>query len=300
MPHLFCFGLGYSAEHYVAEFGGRFDRISGTVRTAEKAEHLRRAGFGGREVQAAVFDGRHRTKEVDEALADSHALLVSIQPDDRGDPVLRCFADTIATAPVERIVYLSTVGVYGDCQGRWIDELTPPNPVSVRSRERLEAENRWRELARDGGKRLAILRLAGIYGPGQNALVSVFRGTAKRIVKPGQVFNRIHVADIALAIEAALAHRADGLFNVSDDEPAPGHDVVAYAAWLLGIKPPPEIAFDEAAKQMSPMALSFYGEVKRVRNTKLKTQLGIQLRYPTYRAGIEALFRAGDHLSGRD
>lgn len=295
MAHLFCFGLGYSAEHYVAEFGARFDAISGTVRAQERAEHIENSGFGGRKASAFVFDGENETVAVARALASVDAILVSIQPNERGDPVLRCFSQPIARSPAASIVYLSTVGVYGDHQGAWIDETAPTSPLSARSRERLEAEEAWRALGSQAGKRIAILRLAGIYGPGQNALVNVARGTAKRIVKPGQVFNRIHVGDIAQSIDAAFARRADGLFNVADDEPAAGHDVVSYAASLLGAPPPPEVPFEDAAKSMSPMALSFYGEVKRVANAKLKRELGVRLRYPTYREGIRALFEAGDY-----
>ncbi len=295
MAHLFCFGLGYSAEHYVAEFGARFDAISGTVRVQEKADHIENSGFGGRKVRAFVFDGENETIAVTRALSSADAILVSIQPDEQGDPVLRCFAEAIARSAARSIVYLSTVGVYGDHQGAWIDESTPPSPVTARSRERIEAEEAWRALADRAGKRLAVLRLAGIYGPGQNALLNVARGTAKRIVKPGQVFNRIHVGDIAQSIDAAFALPADGLFNVADDEPAAGHDVVAYAASLLEAPPPPEIPFEDAARSMSPMARSFYGEVKRVANAKLKRELGVRLRFPTYREGIRALYEAGDH-----
>lgn len=295
MAHLFCFGLGYSAEHYVAEFGARFEAISGTVRDQEKADHIENSGFGGRKVCPFVFDGENPTVAVARALASVDAILVSIQPDAKGDPVLRCFAEPIARAPARSIVYLSTVGVYGDHQGAWIDEATPPSPVTARSRERIAAEEAWRALADRAGKRLAVLRLAGIYGPGQNALLNVARGTAKRIVKPGQVFNRIHVGDIAQSIDAAFALHADGVFNVADDEPAAGHDVVAYAASLLDAPPPPEIPFEDAAKSMSPMALSFYGEVKRVANAKLKRELGVRLRYPTYREGMRALYDAGEH-----
>lgn len=293
MAHLFCFGLGYSAEHFLAAFGAVFTQISGTVRSKEKARRVEADGFGGRKVFPIVFDGEDCNEEVGRTLATADAILVSIQPDANGDPVLRCFAEAIARSPAMSIVYLSTVGVYGDHDGAWVDETTPAKPLSPRSRERLEAEQEWRALAAAAGKRLAILRLAGIYGPGQNALVNVMRGSAKRIIKPGQVFNRIHVFDIAQSIDASFARRADGLFNVADDEPSAGHEVVAFAAALLGAPAPPEIEFEEAAKRMSPMALSFYGEVKRVANAKLKRELGVQLRYPTYREGIRALFEAG-------
>ena len=282
MPTLFCFGLGYSAQHYAREFGARFDRIIGTVRTPEKAATLS-------DVEALVFDGITDSVEVTAACGKADALLVSIAPDERGDPVLKFFADVVGGSGATSIVYLSTIGVYGDHQGRWVDEETPPQPINARSRERLAAEAAWQALGRRSGKAVAILRLSGIYGPGQSALSQVANGTAKRIVKPGQVFNRIHVADIAQAIDAAFEKRADGVFNVSDDAPTPAPEVVGYAAELLGVTPPPEIAYDVAEKTMTPMAKSFYGEVKRARNTKLKRELGVKLKYPTYREGLQAI-----------
>ena len=295
MPRLLCFGLGYSAQAYVAAFGGRFDRITGTVRDPARAAALTRDGLGGRAVEALVFADRTAVPVLDAAIAEADALVVSIGPDAAGDPVLDVYAEAIGRAPrLEAIVYLSTVGVYGDHGGAWIDETAPTSPVSARSRERLAAERAWAAHGARAEKALAILRLAGIYGPGQNALVQLARGAAKRIVKPGQVFNRIHVADIAQAIEGALARRANGVFNVADDEPTPGQDVVAYAAELLGIAPPPEVAFADVEASMTPMALSFYGEVKRVMNARLKTELGVALSYPTYREGIRALWQAGE------
>ena len=294
MPTLFCFGLGYSAQHAIAEFGGRFDRIAGTVTTRAKAAAIAGAGIGGHKVEAFVFDGSAASPEVTAALTDAAALLVSVPPGER-DPVLAQFGDTIAGASqLQSIVYLSTVGVYGDHAGAWVDEETAAAPVSARSRARLDAELAWAALGARADKPVAILRLSGIYGPGQNALVQVARGSARRIDKPGQVFNRIHVADIAQAIDAACAHRADGVFNVTDNEPTPPGAPIAFAADLLGVAPPPEVPFSAAAKTMSPMALSFYGESKRVRNAKLRRELGVALRYPDYRAGLRALFASGE------
>ena len=294
MATLFCFGLGYSASHYIAAYGGRFDRIAGSVTTREKAAAIARAGIGGHKVEAFVFDGSDASPMVTAALIDAAAVLVSVPPEER-DPVLRHFADTIAGAPqLQTIAYLSTVGVYGDHGGAWVDEETPAAPVAERSRERLEAEQDWAALGARAGKPVAILRLAGIYGPGQNALVQVARGTAKRIDKPGQVFNRIHVTDIAQAVDAAFAQAAKGVFNVTDDEPTAPGVPIAFAAELLGAAPPPETPFAEAAKNMSPMALSFYGESKRVRNDRLKRDLGVTLRYPSYREGLRALFARGE------
>jgi len=222
MPTLFCFGLGYSASHYIAEFGRRFHRIAGTVTTREKATAIAAAGIGGHTVDAFVFDGSEAPAQIATALTDTTALLTSAPPGERGDPVLAHFADTIATAAnLKSIVYLSTVGVYGDHGGAWVDEDTVATPVSERSRERLAAEQAWQALGARTGKPVAMLRLSGIYGPGQNALVQVAGGRAKRIDKAGQVFNRIHVEDIAQTIAAAFTHRADGVFNVTDDEPTP-------------------------------------------------------------------------------
>ena len=295
MATLVCLGLGYCAQHYVAEFGARFSRIIGTTRTAESAAVIRARNFGGRTVEMLVFDGERATPDLIAALADADALLISAAPDHHGDPVLTVCSEALAKAPhLRMIVYLSTIGVYGDHGGRWVDEDTAPAPLTERSRQRVEAERAWQDLSRQRGIPVAILRLAGIYGPGQNALVNLMRGRARRIVKPGQVFNRIHVADIAQAIEAAFAREAEGVFNLADDEPGPGGDPIAFAASLLGMAPPPEITFEEAAKTMSPMALSFYGESKRVRNDRLKRVLGVRLRYPTYSEGLRALHAAND------
>jgi nucleoside-diphosphate-sugar epimerase len=291
MANLFCFGLGYSATHYVARYGARFLRVSGTVRTPEKAAALPASAVS----KVFVFDGTSAPREIAAELRSARALLISAPPDDNGDPVLRHFADAIASAPnLSAIVYLSTIGVYGDHQGEWVDEVTPPAPVSPRSRARLAAEQAWIALGSQAEKAAAILRLAGIYGPGQNALVQVRRGSARRVVKPGQYFNRIHVTDIAQAIDAAFSRSANGTFNVTDDLPtAPGAPLL-YAAALLKAPAPPEVPFAEAAKSMSPMALSFYGESKRVRNDRLIYELGVTLRFPTFREGLQALRESGE------
>ncbi len=295
MLNLFCFGLGYSAEHYIRAHGERFDRIAGTVREVERATRISRDGMGTRKITAVAYDGRAAVPDVARELATTDSLLVSIPPGDDGDPVLRHFAEALAAAPrLVSIVYFSTIGVYGDHGGAWIDEATLPAPITARSRARLAAEKAWHALAIRSGKRLAVLRLPGIYGPGRNALLQVASGNAKRIAKPGQVFNRIHVGDIAQAVDAAFARRADGVFNVTDDEPTPPGDPVVFAARLMRREPPPETPFAQAATTMSEVALSFYGESKRVRNDKLKRELGVGLKYPTYREGLGALFSAGE------
>jgi len=297
MPKLICLGLGYSARHYLAFFGHRHDRITGTARSRERVEAF--AGQAGLPIEGLAFDGRTASDELLAALADADALLLSISPTEDRDPVLALLSGPVARAPrLQTIVYLSTVGVYGDHGGRWVDEETEPRPRSARSQARLAAERGWQDIARSAAKRIAILRLAGIYGPGRNALVQLRQGSARHVIKPGQIFNRIHVADLAQAIDAAFHRRADGVFNVADDEPAPPQDVLAFAAELIGCDLPPPIRFKEAQASMSPMARSFYGENKRVRNAKLKAEFAVKLRYPTYREGLRALFAARDRESG--
>jgi nucleoside-diphosphate-sugar epimerase len=287
--NLFVFGLGYSALHFARSYREHFTRIAGTVTSREKAKRLAAEGIGAR-----VFSPDDTDPTIVDEIAAADALLVSIAPDEGGDPVLARFADAVAAAPrLAWIGYLSTIGVYGDHGGGWVDEATPPEPVSARSRERLAAERAWLALGARTGKPVHIFRLAGIYGPGRNALSNLADGTAKRIVKPGQVFNRIHVDDIAAVLIASLGRpRAGAIYNLADDEPAPGPDVVAYAAGLAGVPPPPEIPFTEAA--LGPMAASFYGESKRAANRLIKDELGVRLRHPTYRAGLTALRAAGE------
>jgi nucleoside-diphosphate-sugar epimerase len=289
MSTLLCFGLGYSAEHFVAAYGDGFERIVGTVRGAERAAVLN-AHFSGR-LKALVFDGKSPTPELHHAIAEAEAALISIPQDEHGDPVLRTFANEFARARrLSALVYLSTVGVYGDHRGEWVDEDTPADPVAPRARNRRAAEQAWQDFGKSRGIAVAVLRLAGIYGPGRNAFTRLARGDARRIVRPGQVFTRIHVDDIAQAIDAALAQHALGIFNVADDEPAPPGDPLTFAASLLGVPPPPEIPYEQAAPSMSPMAISFWQECRRVKNDKLKRELGVSLRFPTYREGLLALF----------
>ena len=292
MTTLLCVGFGYCAEHYVGERGARFDRVIGSARSADKAATAASRTFGGRTIEVLVFDGRSRSSEMIAAVHAADALLISAAPGEHGDPLIAVLADELDSASrLRSIVYLSTVGVYGDHAGAWIDETATTTPVQARGSERVDAERAWQALGARRGASVAILRLAGIYGPARNALVNLRYGRAQRIVKPGQVFNRIHVADIAQAIDAAFAQSADGIFNVADDEPSAPADPIVFAARLLGIAPPPEIPFAEAQKTMTPMAASFYGECKRVRNDKLKAVLGVRLRYPSYREGLRALHR---------
>jgi nucleoside-diphosphate-sugar epimerase len=293
MSTLVCFGFGYSAEHFVQMFGEKFERIVGTVRNAQRAAILNAYDSG--RMKTLIFDGQQAAPELRSAVREADAVLVSVRPDGTGDPVLRVLAGELTRAAnLRSVVYLSTIGVYGDCGGAWVDEATPPRPGSARSRERLAAEIAWQDLGVRPGVAVAVLRLAGIYGPGQNALVQIESGRAHRIAKPGQFFNHIHVGDIAQAIDAALALQASGVFNVADDEPTAPGDPIAFAAQLLGVATPPEIAFAEAAQTMSPMALSFWQECRRVKNDKLKRTLGVSLLYPTYREGLRALFTSAN------
>jgi dTDP-4-dehydrorhamnose reductase len=297
MARLVCFGLGYCAEHFIAECGGKCGHIVGTVRSAERAAILN--AYQSEKVRALVFDGVRVTPELERAIAPADQALVSVPPDGSGDPLLAAGGAALAAAGnLRALVYLSTVGVYGDHGGGWVDEQTPVAPASERSRWRAAAERGWAQFGAQRGIPVAILRLAGIYGPGQNALVALARGKARRIAKAGQVFNRIHVGDIAQAIDAAFARRASGVFNVADDEPGPAADPIVFAAQLMGREPPPEIPFAEAAPSMSEMGLSFWQECRRVRNDKLKRELGITLRYPTYRDGLRALFKEINAGSG--
>lgn len=294
---LVCLGLGYCARAYAAEFGVRFDRIIGTTRSVDRLAALGREGTRGRPVEMLMFDGASRA--LADAIARADALLISAAPTEGRDPVLAALAGEIARAPrLTALVYLSSLGVYGDSGGAWTDETAPTLAAQARrGGARIDAERNWQALGARRNLPVAILRLGGIYGPGQNGMVRLLRGTAQRVAKPGHVSNRIHVHDIAQAIDAAFAQRADGVFNVVDDEPASPSEQIAFAAHLLGTEPPPEIPYAEAHKVLSPLALSFYEGCIRARNDKLKSVLGVTLRYPNYREGLRALHAAGDHLA---
>jgi nucleoside-diphosphate-sugar epimerase len=279
---LFCFGFGYSARAIAKRLRTELEAAWGTTREPDKVDRIAMQA-----VRPILFDGTERQPAVSTALAKADHVLVAIPPGKAGDPVLAHHGEDLAALKPRSLVYLSTVGVYGDHGGAWVDEESECRPVSERSRLRLQAEAEWQRFAEETGVPVAIIRLAGIYGPRRGPFEKVRCGTARRIVKPGQVFNRIHVDDIATIVEAAFTKCADGVFNGVDDEPAPPQDVIAYAAELLGTPPPPEVAFEDA--ELTPMARSFYGENKRVRNDKIKRELGVQLAFPTYREGLGAL-----------
>ena len=284
MNRLFCFGLGYSAQRVAQRLAARGWSVAGTARTTEGAENVAAHGYC-----AFVFDGSNPGVGIAEELARATHVLVSAPPDAQGDPVLRHYAGDLARAPsLSWMGYLSTVGVYGDSQGAWIDETMPAQATSARGRRRIAAEQDWLALGARRATRTQIFRLAGIYGPGRSAIDRMREGNAHRVVKPGQVFNRIHVDDIAAAVIAGIDGRgAEQIYNVTDDEPAPPQDVITFAAGLLHMPPPPEVPFEDA--QLSPMAASFYADNKRIRNDRLRQELGVALQFPTYREGLRAI-----------
>jgi nucleoside-diphosphate-sugar epimerase len=284
---VFFFGLGYCARRLIQR--EPWIEASGTARAAESVAALRDEG-----VEAYQFDGAEAEPGLEEALGKAEAIVVSIPPRDGAGAALERFGSAIAAAPaLRRIVYYSTIGVYGDHGGGWVDETSATRARTARGLARLEDEARWTAAAEARGAEADILRLAGIYGPGRNALVNLRRGEARRIVKPGQVFNRAHVDDIAQISSLALTRSLNGqIWNVADEGPAPPQDVIGFAAALLGLEPPPEERFEGAT--LSPMAQEFYADNKRVSIVKAKTELGFAPAYPTYREGLKALAEAGE------
>lgn len=284
MSRLFAFGLGFSAQALAARLAAEGWEIAGTARDVGKIGQLATLGF-----EMVQYSGEAENSALPNALRGTTHLLHSIPPGPEGDPVLAQYRDQIAALPsLEWIGYLSTVGVYGDQEGRWVNETTEPRPNSARTEARVEAEKAWLEFGKQTGIPVHVFRLAGIYGPGRCVFDKLKAGTARRINKDNQVFSRIHVEDIASVLEASMAHpRAGAIYNVADDEPAAPGEVVAYAAELMGVPPPPEVDFEEA--DLTPMARSFYEGSRRIGNERIKSELGVKLRYPTYREGLAAL-----------
>ncbi|WP_193174189.1 SDR family oxidoreductase [Oricola nitratireducens] len=279
----FIFGAGYSGRAFGRLMAAQGIPVAGTTRSPDKAEALRAEG-----IAPHLFDATGVSPDLLAALAATTHLIVSIAPDENGDPVLNALRGVLEALPLlEWTGYLSTVGVYGDHDGAWVDEETECRPVSQRSIQRLAAEMAWQDFADSVGKPLAILRLSGIYGSGRNAFVNLDRGMAKRLIKPGQVFNRIHVEDIARALEFLSGRHAEGIYNITDNEPAPPQDVVEYAASLMKIDPPAAIDFETAT--ISPMARSFYGENKRVSNAKVR-KAGFEFRHGDYRKALDRMW----------
>ena len=275
---LLSIGHGYSAQALAAVLLPQGWRVIGTTRQADGVEAIRATG-----AEAVIWPGEGDLP----ALGEATHVLTSVAPNAAGDPVLAALRAQIteAAAHLDWVGYLSTTAVYGDHGGGWVDEATPLTPASQRGRWRVQAEGEWAAIP---GLALHIFRLAGIYGPGRGPFAKVRAGTARRIIKRGQVFSRIHVDDVAQVLAASMARPNPGaVYNLCDDDPAPPEAVIAHAAGLLGVPVPPAVAFEEA--EMTPMARSFYGENKRVRNNRIKDELGIELRYPGYREGLGAL-----------
>ncbi len=278
---LFIFGLGYSGLEIARAAQAAGWRIAGTCRTAEKAARLTTGG-----IDALVFDGTAPLPAG--SLADVSHILCTAAPSEAGDPALRACGTELGQA--RWLGYLSTTGVYGDAAGGWVDETTPPRPTRPRSTQRLEAERAWQALGAKTGAQVDIFRLPGIYGPGRSAIDQVKAGTARRIDKPEQLFSRIHVADIATTVLTAMSRARPGaIYNVADDLPAASGELVAFACELLGLPVPPAIPWEQAAPTLGDMARSFYAENRRVRNERIKRELGVVLRYPTYREGLRAI-----------
>jgi nucleoside-diphosphate-sugar epimerase len=283
--NLLCFGLGFSARVLASRLAAKGWTISATSRGEDGCEAIRKAGY-----RAIRFDGT--TALPDEALTGVTHLLASAPPGPEGDPVLRHNAAGLAARArqIRWAAYLSTTGVYGDHGGGLVSEDTPLTPNTERGHKRLTAEQQWLGLWREHGFPVHIFRLAGIYGPGRNQLLSLREGTAKRVIKEGQIFSRIHAEDIANVLEASMARPNPGqAYNVCDDEASPPQDVVEFGARLLGLPVPPAIAYEDA--ELSPMARSFYADSKRVSNARIKQELGVRLSYPSYREGLAAIAR---------
>lgn len=288
MGHMVFFGFGFCAQAMAPLLRARGWQLSATCRDDEKAAALK-----AQDITPLFLDGAPLTAAQLDGV--SHILL-SAAPTEDGDPALPLLSDALAALDEKPqwMGYLSTTGVYGDHKGAWVDEETPPGPLGARGRRRVEAEKAWGALAQAQGLPMHYFRLAGIYGPGRNQLRALENGTARRIAKPGQVFSRIHVDDIAQVLLASIDRPNPGrAYTVCDDEPAPPQDVVAFAAGLMHTTPPPLLPFDGAV--LSPMAKSFYGENKRLRNRRMVDELGVALTYPTYREGLRALYEDGDY-----
>ncbi|MBI3445336.1 MAG: SDR family oxidoreductase [Magnetospirillum sp.] len=269
----FLFGLGFSGRVIARHLRAAGWEVAGTTRSGEALD------LPG--VTIHPFDRDHGFP--DGLLDGVDAVLSSVPPDGLGDPVLDAVSESLRRAAPGWLGYLSTTGVYGDHGGGWVDEATPANPSLDRSRRRLAAETQWREMGAH------VFRLAGIYGPGRSAIDTVRAGQARRVIKPGQVFSRIHVDDIAAAIQASLARpHAGAIYNLCDDDAAPPQEVITHACALLGVEPPPELPWEEARQSLSAMALSFYADNKRVANRRMKEELGVVLTYPTYREGLKS------------
>ncbi|MBX9454798.1 MAG: SDR family oxidoreductase [Rhizobium sp.] len=280
---LLILGAGYSGKAIARICAPQFETIHGTTRTAAKFAEIEKTG-----ATPIAFDGKTIPPQLAAALGEATHILQSISPELDGDEFLNRFKDLGKLAPkLQWIGYLSTIGVYGNRDGNWVDEAASLEPVSERSRERVIAEQQWLDAGAALGIPAAVLRLSGIYGPGRNAFVNLDNGTARRLIKAGQIFNRIRVEDIGRFTAFLIEHGKGGVYNVTDAEPSPPQDVIEYAARLMGVAVPPDIPFETA--ELSPMARSFYGETKRVSNAR-SCKLGFEYLYPDYRVSLDQMW----------
>lgn len=280
---LLILGAGFSGKAIARVCGPKFETIHGTTRSEKNFAGIQAAG-----ATAVAFDGAAISPALAAVLKEATHIVQSISPDEDGDGFLNRFGDLRALAPrLQWAGYLSTIGVYGNRDGNWVDENASLEPVSERSRERVIAERQWLDAGTALGIPVAVLRLSGIYGPGRNAFVNLDNGTARRLIKQGQIFNRIRVEDIGRFAAFLIESGKGGVYNVTDAEPAPAQDVVEYAARLMGVPVPPDIPFETA--ELSPMARSFYGESKRVSNARSR-ELGFEYLYPDYRISLDQLW----------
>ncbi len=289
-PKLFCIGYGYTCDYLAHELSKQgLWSFAGTTRDPEKLEYLRADGL-----EAHLFDRAHPLVDPSHLMRNVTHILVTSPPDDAGDPAFLTHGTDLASLPnLQWLGYLSSTSVYGDKNGALVNEAAEINPTSKRGSRRAKAEEQWLSLHKSSGLPVHIFRLSGIYGPGRSALDSVRAGIAKRIEKPGHVFNRIHVEDIVQVLIASMAqHNPGQAYNVADDVPAPSHEVISHACKLLGRPEPPLIPFENA--DLAPMARSFYKDHKRIDNTRIKEELGVQLKYPSYREGLQACLDAED------
>lgn len=286
---LFCFGYGYTAEALgrALAASGEAWTIAGTTRDPERRDALKAAG-----VEAHLFDYTHPLPDVEKMLEGTTHVLLSAPPGEKGSPVFLAHGQDVAALPgVEWVGYLSSTGVYGDRGGGWVDEDSEVNPTTIRGTRRALAEQQWYSLHKSHDLPLHIFRLAGIYGPGRSAIDSVRAGMSRRIDKPGHAFSRIHVDDIVAVLLASIARPAPGrVYNVADDHSAPSHEVIAHACELAGVPCPPLIPFDEV--DLTPIARSFYEDNKRVRNDRIKAELGVRLAHSSYKDGLAACLAA--------
>jgi hypothetical protein len=287
MNRLFCFGYGYISDFLGRTLVGNADlygswSLSGTTRDLQKRAALRQDG-----IDAYLFDSDKPLGDPLQMLDGVTHILISTPPDHNGDLVEQFHADDILRLKsLKWVGYLSTAAVYGDRDGLWVDETSELRPSSIRGSRRLRAERDWMQHCNQQGLPLQIFRLAGIYGPGKSALDSVRAGIKRRILKAGHAFSRVHVDDVIQTLILSFTKgQAGDIFNVVDDEAAPSHEVIAYACRLLGKEPPPIVPFEDA--NLAPITASFYADNKSIRNGKIKNQLGVNLKYPNYREGLE-------------